>query len=133
MTDLTTLAAQRCAELANAERNSFEFYEARHFTGDSGVGLTFRQFVEQAHHLATEALAHPERAAEILKPMILVEPVDADLLIAREAVAEWFKMRGTTRWARDALNGKCDDEGPVEASVLAIRLYRQREGGSNAG
>ena len=76
MTDLSKLAATRCAELANDIRPDGKWAACDFSDGNNPPHRkAFRIFVEQAHTLATEALAHPERAAEILAPMILREPV----------------------------------------------------------
>ena len=136
MTDLSKLAAERCAELANDP----SAWDATDFMpGDYG-GSTCRalyETVEQAHTLATEALAHPERAAEILAPLILVEPVDADLLIAREiaskarlaafAVPHYGVPQDTV--AGKIARGEWDDHMLVKAALGGIAYVR--EGGGN--
>ena len=137
MTDLSKLAAERCAELANGIRPNDKFWRAASFEQENGSSdmIAFRKFVEQAHTLATEALAHPERAAEILAPLILVEPVDADLLIAREVA--FAARKNEYLHFPDELGckliaaGKSDNDPRVQAALAAIRLYRQREGGGN--
>ena len=87
--------------------------------------------------LAAEALAHPERAAEILAPLILVEPVDADLLIAREiaskarlaafAVPHYGVPQDTV--AGKIARGEWDDHMLVKAALGGIAYVR--EGGGN--
>ena len=125
MTDLTTLAAQRCAELANGSGwRVSDFQQAR----DGCLGLALRQFVEQAHHLATAAIAKHPDLADDLAGMILAEPVDADLLIAREACAQHYP--GDEKAFRA---GTCDTFNTVHCALAAMRLYRQREGGNDAG
>ena len=128
MTDLSKLAAERCAELANDP----SAWDATDFMPGNYGGSTCRALYEtvtQAHTLATEAFAHPERAAEILAPLILREPVDPDLLIAREFKASVLRERGLVSLASDFIRGNWDD--CCAETVAAIKFYRQREGGGN--
>lgn len=131
MTDISRLAATRCTELAESVHpmSKEHPWRAEDFIDNFPDRSAFRQFVEQAHTLATEALAHPEGAAEILAPLILREPVDPDLLIAREFKASVLRERGLVSLASDFIRGDRDDY--CAETVAAIKFYRQREGGGN--
>ena len=60
---------------------------------------------------------------------ILREPVDPDLLIAREFKASVLRERGLVSLASDFIRGDRDDY--CAETVAAIKFYRQREGVGN--
>lgn len=83
MTTRTQAAAQRCADLANAEYNGIG-YQARHFTETFADREAFRRYVETEDAMIREVLAllgqmpggHPKHAEAItlLRANLLSDP-----------------------------------------------------------
>ncbi|CAB4137037.1 hypothetical protein UFOVP317_3 [uncultured Caudovirales phage] len=54
------------------------------------------------------------------------EPVDPDLLLAREAAAQLSDQLGATITAKNMRDGQYDDGHNVRTALIAIKLLRER-------
>lgn len=121
MSDLTERAAERCAELTGPA------WGPKHFTSRplmDGPREAFRTLVEQAHAIANVAATKYPDLADWLAPLILPEPVDPDLLIAREAEALYYEEEGCPGYAADVRAGLRDDN--ILVALRAVKLYKER-------
>ena len=66
------------------------------------------------------------------KPLSAIQPVDPDLIEARECLAIFYEGRGNKVAAESARRGNWDDLGGVRSALLAIKRAKERTQGGAA-
>lgn len=112
-----TKGAETAARLTNEKSGHDDFWKAGAFADDNTYDR--QAFAALCDHLHTTLASDQTDAAKLAAVREYLEPVDPDLLIAREAA--WSAFVGGKFFANKR-------EAAEDVALRAIKLYRERTG-----